>query len=309
MITRLTGIIASLTYAINTLLMDVTDCIFWRDAALPCLELRTVADGRALRYGKHAHETFSIGVIRSGTSTYFHGRGNEKVGAGTVVIMNPGEVHACEPNAGEAWSYSMLYVHPAWLGQLQGTLAGEADTQFRPFAPAHTHELFAELDDLSRLLVHDDASVLQKQSAAVAFFSALVRRLWNSRALSDPGMVRLSRAAEFIDAHFRQAMSIDALSSVAGLSPAHFIRAFKQAFGLSPHAYLINRRIEQARVQIQQGKALADVALDLGFADQAHFQRTFKHLVAATPGHYREAPAPANQSRPGTGARAPRQSG
>ncbi|NHZ89605.1 helix-turn-helix domain-containing protein [Massilia sp. CCM 8733] len=289
--------------------MDATDCIFWRDAALPYLELRTVADGRALCYGKHAHDVFSIGAIRSGTSTYFNGRCTETVGAGTVVIMNPGEVHACNPHLGEAWSYSMLYVDPAWLGQLQSMLAGEADTQYRPFAQALTAKLFAQLNRLSRLLMDRHASILQKQCASIDFFSALVQCLAMSRPLANPGTSRLSRAAEFIDAHFRQAVSIDTLSHVAGLSSAHFMREFKKTFGMSPHAYLINRRIQQARVQLKEGKALADVAIDLGFADQAHFQHTFKQLVAATPGHYREALAPANRSRLDTRARAPRQSG
>jgi AraC-like DNA-binding protein len=56
---------------------------------------------------------------------------------------------------------------------------------------------------------------------------------------------------------------------------------------MTPHAYLINRRIQYSRAQLRRGRQIADVALDAGFADQAHLQRTFKRLVAATPGQYR----------------------
>ncbi|MDI7066180.1 helix-turn-helix domain-containing protein, partial [Klebsiella pneumoniae] len=51
--------------------------------------------------------------------------------------------------------------------------------------------------------------------------------------------------------------------------------------------YLINRRIQYSRAQLRRGYPIADVALDAGFADQAHLQRTFRRLVAATPGQYR----------------------
>jgi len=64
-------------------------------------------------------------------------------------------------------------------------------------------------------------------------------------------------------------------------------RAFKRHYGMTPHAFLINRRIQFARRQLREGKLIADVALESGFADQAHFQRAFKQHLAATPGQYR----------------------
>jgi AraC-like DNA-binding protein len=77
------------------------------------------------------------------------------------------------------------------------------------------------------------------------------------------------------------------MCEVAELSASHLIRAFKQRYGMTPYAYLINRRIQYSRTQLKRGRLIADVALDAGFADQAHLQRTFKRLVAATPGQYR----------------------
>jgi AraC-like DNA-binding protein len=63
--------------------------------------------------------------------------------------------------------------------------------------------------------------------------------------------------------------------------------SFKRHYGMTPHAFLVNRRIQFARRQLREGKLIADVALDSGFADQAHFQRAFKQHLAATPGQYR----------------------
>jgi AraC-like DNA-binding protein len=64
------------------------------------------------------------------------------------------------------------------------------------------------------------------------------------------------------------------------------IRAFKQEHGLTPHAYQLNCRIEFCRSQLRAGHSIAEVALAAGFSDQAHFQRSFKKFVAATPGQY-----------------------
>ena len=98
---------------------------------------------------------------------------------------------------------------------------------------------------------------------------------------------RLRRAADFLETHCAEGVSLDQLSQVADLSPTQLIRSFRRHYGLTPHAYLIDRRIRLARQRLRQGEELAEVALATGFADQAHLQRTFKRLVAATPGQYR----------------------
>lgn len=83
---------------------------FWRDPALPFVEARRVGDGRQVCYAAHSHESFSIGVITGGRSTYLNGDLRIQVGAGTTVLMNPGVVHTCNPIDGEPWSYLMLFV-------------------------------------------------------------------------------------------------------------------------------------------------------------------------------------------------------
>ena len=90
-------------------------------------------------------------------------------------------------------------------------------------------------------------------------------------------------------------LSLTELSSVAGLTPSHFVRAFSRHYGMTPHAYLLDQRIRHARTLLRQGQPLAEVALASGFADQAHFQRQFKRRVAATPGQYRAQLAPQDE--------------
>lgn len=262
---------------------------FWRSDALPFIEARSIDDGRELCYAKHSHETFSIGAVTGGRSVYLNRHAREWIGAGAVVMMNPDDVHACNPIADERWSYRMLHVDVAWLTGLQHELGFSENREFCAFSQIMTLDpaLFDGLNRLCAILVDADADTLRKQSAAITFFSEVQRKL-NPASLPDRDASRqLTRAAEFIAENCTRSLTLEDICEVAELSASHLIRAFKQRYGMTPHAYLINRRIQYSRAQLRRGRLIADVALDAGFADQAHLQRTFKRLVAATPGQYR----------------------
>jgi AraC-like DNA-binding protein len=262
---------------------------FWRDDTLPFIEVRSIEDGRDVCYAKHSHETFSIGAVTGGRSEYLNRRAREWIGAGAVVMMNPDDVHACNPVADERWSYRMMHVDVAWLTGLQHELGLGENHAFRAFSQTMSTdaELFDGLNRLHAILVDDDTDTLRKQSAAITFFSEVQNKL-NPAVLPDHDASRqLTRAAEFIAENCTRSLKLEDICEAADLSASHLIRAFKQRYGMTPHAYLINRRIQYSRAQLRRGRVIADVALDTGFADQAHLQRVFKRLVAATPGQYR----------------------
>jgi len=262
---------------------------FWRDAALPFVEARSVDDGRLVCYGRHAHETFSIGAITQGHCDYLNGRLVERASAGSVVMMNPGDVHACNPIGGSPWSYHMLYVDTAWLAELQRDLGFSPNRDFRPFSTTLTQDasLHAELLRLHATLTSPQAEPLHKSSAAFAFFSGLQQQLDPAPASSTASAPRLARAAEFIRTHLSQAPTLDEIGAAAGLSATHLVRSFKRQFGMTPHAYLVNCRVQYGRAQLRKGRPIAEVAVEAGFADQAHFQRAFRRSMAVTPGQYR----------------------
>ena len=263
---------------------------FWRDPALAFIEARTIADGRKVTYTRHAHEHFSIGAVTCGRSYYHYGTQTFEISAGTVVLMNPGDVHACNPIKDELWSYQMLYIDTPWLTELQHQLGFSTDQGYRPFGTPYTRDrvLYSGLLELYRILVDEHAEHLQKQSALVSYFSEVQQRLNPCDAPLREVNHKLERAAEYIRAHCSDALKLEDICLAAELSPSYLIRAFKQYYGLTPHAFLINQRIQFARGQLRQGELIADVALAAGFADQAHFQRTFKLHFAATPGQYRD---------------------
>lgn len=93
------------------------------------------------------------------------------------------------------------------------------------------------------------------------------------------------RVLELIDAALDARLTIETLAREAGLSPAHFARAFRESIGLPPHQYLLVLRLERARRLLETTHAsLTDIAQRAGFADQAHFTRLFKRAFGITPG-------------------------
>ena len=260
---------------------------FWRDAQLPFIEARSIADGRKVCYARHSHEIFSIGAIISGRCNYLHEKTSHGIGAGTVVVMNPGDVHACNPVDDQLWSYVMLYVDAQWLA---GLGLDEAQSGvFQPVAATHSQspELFSGLTRLYAQLVDPHLDVLAKHEAAIVFFAMMQQALGSPVVLRKVASQRVERAAEYIDAHYLRTIRLQDICEAASLSEAYLIRAFEQHYHMTPHAYLINRRIQHAQTQLREGAPIADIAQQTGFADQAHFQRVFKKHLAVTPGQYK----------------------
>jgi AraC-like DNA-binding protein len=268
---------------------------FWHDQTLPFVELRRVRDGSRICYEKHSHETFSIGAITGGASTCYNRGHRVGVSTGSVVVINPEDVHACNPVDERGWAYDMLFVDCDWLRNVQVETGTDAHGEFAMFAEiaARDPALYHQLVVLCETLLDRDVDALGKESALVAFFADLPGllngRLGMRTIGGAPGEIdngKIQRAADYIRESCDQALRLADISAQAGVSPSWLVRGFSQKLGMTPHAWLINCRIQKARRALRRGEKIVDVALSCGFADQAHFQRVFKRLVAMTPRQY-----------------------
>jgi AraC family transcriptional regulator len=98
------------------------------------------------------------------------------------------------------------------------------------------------------------------------------------------------KVREYVDAHIAGRVLVLDLSAAVKLSEAHFSRMFKRTFGLSPHAFVLRRRLElAARLMLESTESLTDIALCCGFTDQAHLCNHFRRSMGESPAAWRRA--------------------
>jgi AraC-like DNA-binding protein len=108
-----------------------------------------------------------------------------------------------------------------------------------------------------------------------------------SRAVEDQNR-RLLRARDAMDRSYMQPLDIPALARLASCSESHFIRAFRQTFGETPHRYLQRRRVERSMFLLRDtGRSVTDICLDVGFTSLGTFSRTFREIIGQSPVAYR----------------------
>ena len=148
--------------------------------------------------------------------------------------------------------------------------------------------LAAGLLRLHRML-EQSATSLELESSLLDLLIQLTQRCGHAHAEAPaPGKepARISRVRDYIHEHYWQDVTLARLAEIADFSQFHLLRTFRKIVGLTPHAYLIQTRVEAAKEMLRSGLALATVAVSAGFVDQSHFNRHFKRIVGATPGQY-----------------------
>lgn len=264
---------------------------FWRDAAMPHVESRRACHSRAC-YKPHSHPSFSVGAVDEGYSL-FSGAGPTatRLHAGAVVFVPPDQVHACNPEPGTPWSYQMLHLEAGWVqavwrNHVPQQRASACAGGVRISTSASVYARFCALNGL----LFSDAAVAEKEAALVGFMvDSLAEPDRSVEALSAPHAPdeRIDAIVRLLEDGLAAEVDWDAVAGMAGMSRYQMIRGFRAATGMTPHAWLLNRRINSARVQIRDGESIAQLSYALGFADQAHFQRVFKDYTGTTPGRYR----------------------
>ena len=90
-----------------------------------------------------------------------------------------------------------------------------------------------------------------------------------------------------MDCHYAKPLDVPAMARAALMSPAHFSRKFRAAYGETPYSYLMTRRIERAKALLRQGSSVTDTCLAVGCTSLGSFSSRFTEIVGQTPSHYR----------------------
>ncbi|MFS8045568.1 helix-turn-helix domain-containing protein [Rhizobium sp. BR 314] len=238
-------------------------------------------------FPKHTHDQFGIGLIDAGAQASLSGRGMVRAEAGDIISVNPNEVHDGMP-VGDSRAWSMLYFDPRVIADLlQNIGEGRMSEVEFPSPVIRNAELVSKFRTLFPLLI--DQSAPQDGLLRDGLLLSLVARVMSESrpSLRDVAVpAAIGRARELIDDDPAAPFTLAELANVCGLSQFQFLRAFSKATGLTPHAYLLQRRIQEARRLIALGMPLAEAAFACGFADQSHMTRLFVRNFGVSPGAY-----------------------
>jgi len=255
-----------------------------RFVRLPQLEVR-YSNYCQEAFRKHTHDTYSIGIVLQGHSTFFHSGRTDSITAGDVVLIEPGEVHACNPRSGSAMVYYMLYIDVPFMQRIAPSDGGAV--RFRE-SVVRDAALYASLVRwCGAVFAANGQMALAIETRLVDILSTI--RYGTADAEKPSAQTSLHKSHAYMMDNLARAVSLDELSALSGLSPYHFLRVFRRSMGLPPHTYQLQQRISLARRLLAEGQPIAQVAVEVGFADQSHFTRKFKACVGATPGQYQSA--------------------
>jgi AraC family transcriptional regulator len=146
------------------------------------------------------------------------------------------------------------------------------------------------LETARRELDRDRETAKASLAAASTILQAEIERFSGSNGSTRGGLAawQILRVRAYIDSNLHRTIHIRDLSAIARRSPAHFSRKFKLAVGESPHAYVVKRRLESAcHLMITSAASLSEIALNVGFSDQAHLCRLFRQSFGQSPANWR----------------------
>lgn len=241
-------------------------------------------------YDRHAHEEYAFGVTLAGRQDFFSGGQYHRSPPGNVILFNPEEVHDGQPGGEHTLDYLMVYAHPEQVNALFADALGRDNTaDFRSNSTLiQDVQLRNAILELARLVTSHVGSCIDQENALYQVVERTVQLggVSHSHQVTTRPDALLGLAKEYIHAHLDSDISLDDISQAAHLSKYHFLRLFRHHFGITPHQYVINCRINAARSALDLGASLTEVALRYGFADLSHFNRRFKRIYGMTPHQY-----------------------
>lgn len=230
----------------------------------------------------HAHDEPLAFLLLDGGMTEIRGRQRIPCGAGTLIYHPSEEPHAHRFHEAGGRCLVMQF-RSRWTERLEAlglTLADAPLDLRRSRAGWLAGEIHRELRS------QDGAADLAIEGFALAMLGEIARAKTRQERSVRPAW--LIRTIELLHDRLHESVTMAEIAAAVGVHPVHLSRTFSEHYGCTMGDYLRRIRVERARADlVRTDKPLTAIALDAGFADQAHFSRVFKALVGQTPGSFR----------------------
>lgn len=254
----------------------------------------------------------SIKLVLKGEERYAIGRRNFRVTAGRFLVVNHHQQFECTIRSQEPVEALCFYLDPEHVLEAyqricpQPSLEGVDDIRsdqlrfMEKIYSIHENELGQYLNQLIPLLRKEE---IEPHMDFDKVFQTLAEKLVRSqlevnlrlqniknarRSTREEIFHRVSRARNFIDDNYLEDINLEELASLAFLSKYHFLRCFKEVYGISPYQYVIQKRLEHSQMLLKdQEKTLSEIAYQTGFIDRRAFNRAFRKAYGFSPSEYR----------------------
>ena len=236
-------------------------------------------------FAPHTHDELMIGVIHAGVKAFRLGGTTQFATPGSLSVVNPGEMHTGEREHGHELVYGALYLPSSAVAAMSLDPLPSNSAIRQPVID--DLEVWQNLALAHQLIMKggDDGA----SEEALTWAIALLFQRYGSNELpqSETGCPRTVKSAvQFMHSRAGEPISLAEVAKSAGVGLFHLIRLFRKHLGMTPHAYLTQIRITKSQQLLRHGMPISQIALDVGFADQAHFTKRFKQLTGTSPAHY-----------------------
>jgi AraC-like DNA-binding protein len=234
-------------------------------------------------YPPHTHDAWTVFIVDEGAIRYDLETRHRGAAGAHVTLLPPHVVHDGRAAGTSGYRKRVLYVDTDVLPEeLIGRAVDDPDVRDPKVA--------RDLRMLHRAL-RRPGEPLEAEGHLALVGSRLRRHLRGRPAETDERRddAIAAELRDLLDQHAFGTMTLATASAIVHASPARLVRSFTSTFGISPHRYVLGRRIDAARRRLLDGEPIAQVAAATGFHDQAHLTRHFRRQVGTTPARYRSA--------------------
>lgn len=259
----------------------------WQYAELPGVDLLRARYIRK-NFVRHTHENFVIAAIADGVEVFHHRGADRYAGAGSLALVNPDTPHTGRAGVPEGWRYGAVYPPPevvagiaAETTSMRGTPGFVRPVLDDPYAAGLVHQVLRAVDEGNALA----ADTLLR--VAVTRLLRLNGGALPQREVRTAGARIAARARGVLEERMVAPPTLERLAAELGVGPFALLRAFRDAYGMPPHAWLTDARVRRARRLLDSGTSPAEAAVAVGFTDQPHLHRHFTRIVGVPPGAYR----------------------
>jgi len=237
------------------------------------------------RFAPHIHNAFTVTVVEKGRLTLFYRTGSVTLHPGVLFIAGSQVPQGIDVSGQKDFClYKSILMDeqcisehfPKFFKQYQNSVVLVSSLE-------DSHNFNKTIDEIAKASKTGLEPIFEESER-------IFNRMYKGKILEKTILSEeIAKIKDFIDRNYLYSLDISHLSNIACFSYSHLIRKFKSEIGLSPHAYLIQKKIIEAKKLLIDGNPLVSVAHGLGFYDQSHFSNTFKRVLGVSPTDYLEA--------------------